>query len=383
MLQAALQKLQSYIESENYRGYDPYDALKSPLFTLPLFKSNKLLRFGFQQLVKRSPVNLRPLLLVPKGCNPVTLGLCIQGYANLAIAYPAKKNEYTVKINSLIDELERLIPLGFSGACWGYDFDWEARYSKIPAYQPTIVATGIITNALFTAFKKTGNKKALELCISAADFILTDIHKTVDKDGTFCFSYSPFDKQVVFNASMKGVRLLAQVYSETKNEKLREEAKKAVAFVMKNQRNDGACIYSKSNAGGWIDNYHTGYVLDCLDEYIHCCNDNTFSKNLERGYQFYRNNFFTKEYIPKFFDKKTFPVDSTAAAQSILTLSRFKDFQLAQNVAEWTIQNMQDEKGYFYYQKHKLYTSKTSFMRWSNAWLFAGLTELMAAKSLN
>ena len=70
-IKQATQLLQQYIEQENYRGYDPYDALKSPLFKLPFFKSNKFIRFAAQQLVKRSPINLRPLLFVPKGYNPV------------------------------------------------------------------------------------------------------------------------------------------------------------------------------------------------------------------------------------------------------------------------------------------------------------------------
>ncbi|MCB0848707.1 MAG: delta-aminolevulinic acid dehydratase, partial [Bacteroidetes bacterium] len=70
ILSSSLERLQSFIEHEHYKGYDPYDALKSPLFRLPFFKSNKLIRFGAQQLVKRSSLNLRPFLFVPKGLNP-------------------------------------------------------------------------------------------------------------------------------------------------------------------------------------------------------------------------------------------------------------------------------------------------------------------------
>ena len=101
---AATQILQQYIEAENYSGYDPYDALKSPLFKLPFLKSNKWIRFATQQLVKRSPINLRPLLFVPKGVNPVTLGLCIQAYCNLIKVYPEKKTELETKINLLINQ---------------------------------------------------------------------------------------------------------------------------------------------------------------------------------------------------------------------------------------------------------------------------------------
>ena len=145
MIEKGLDKLKTYIENEGYKGYDPYDALLSPFFKLPILKSNKWIRFGTQQLVKRLPFSIRPLLFVPKGYNPVTLGLSIQAYAYLYQAESNNKEEYLKKIDYLVNELKTLIPKGFSGACWGYDFDWEARYSKIPAYQPSVVATGIIT----------------------------------------------------------------------------------------------------------------------------------------------------------------------------------------------------------------------------------------------
>ena len=48
--------LEGYIEDQCYKGYDPYDALKSPLFSKPFFNSNKMTRFIIQQIVKRSPI---------------------------------------------------------------------------------------------------------------------------------------------------------------------------------------------------------------------------------------------------------------------------------------------------------------------------------------
>ena len=206
----------NYIENQDYLGYDPYDALLSPLFKLPVLKRNKLLRFVSQQLLKRFPLNIRPLLLIPKGLNPVTFGLCIQGYAYLSLVYPEKRDGFVIKIKSLAEKLQTLIPEGYSGACWGYGFDWEARYAKIPAFQPTVVATGIIANSLFTAWKLLGLEACRDLCLCAADFVLKDLQRIYDDEDHFCFSYSSFDKQQVFNASMKGARLLSQVWSETR-----------------------------------------------------------------------------------------------------------------------------------------------------------------------
>ena len=376
---SAIERLQSFIESSQYSGYDPYDALKSPLFRWPVFRSSHALRFAAQQAVKRSPVNLRRLLFVPKGVNPVTLGLCLQGYAALwAGKQPA---ELTRKAAFLMDRLEQLAAKGFHGACWGYDFDWEARYARIPAYQPTVVATGIITNALFLFHQATGDVRAGELCLSAARFVQHDLRQTAGEDDAVCYSYSPFDKQVVFNASMKGVRLLAQAYRLSGDEALRAAARRGAHYVLRHQRRDGSWAYSTSAAGGRTDHYHTGYVLDCLDEYIRCTGDGEAAPALQRGVVFYLEQLFDDTRIPRFDSRHTYPVDSTAAAQALLTLTRFGETVRAAAVAEWMTGHMQDPSGSFYFRKYKGHTEKTPFMRWSNAWMFAGLCTLY--RSLN
>ncbi|HOI30220.1 MAG TPA: hypothetical protein PLZ15_10735 [Melioribacteraceae bacterium] len=375
----SLRKLQNYIEENNYSGYDPYDALKSPLFKLPFFRNNKLIRFGVQQLVKRSPFNLRKLLVVPKGKNPVTLGLCIQAYSYLSEVYVEEKNNYLKKINELIEELIALIPKGYSSNCWGYDFDWESRYASIPAYQPTIVATGFIVNSLFECYRLTNIDKSKELIIGSKDFVLEDINRTYKDDGSFIFSYSPFDKQKVFNASMKGIRILSFIYIFTKEEELKTIATKAADYVLNSQNENGSWYYSKRASGEWVDNYHTGYILDCLDDFIKYCipNDPKYQKALEIGYNYYLNNFFEKDSIPKFYNSNLYPIDCTSAGQSILTLLRFGDKKTAQNVAEFMIENIQSKEGYFYFRKFKYHKNTTSFMRWSNAWMFVSLSKIM------
>jgi hypothetical protein len=393
----SLQKLLQYLECHIYKGYDPYDALKSPLFRLPFLRSNKNIRFVSQQLVKRLPFNIRPLLAIREGYNPVTLGLCIQGYSYLASVYslpvtsspaprvphlaprskrPVPPNKYSERVDHLISELKELVSPGYSGACWGYDFPWEARYASIPAYQPTIVATGIIVNALFFANKLNENAECADMIKSAALFVRNDLKRTYKGD-KFIFSYSPFDQQQVLNASMKGVRILAQAYSLSGDENLRKEAARGVEFVSSNQRPDGSWPYSLAADGGWTDNYHTGYVLECMDEYSKLCQDKRFDANIRSGYSFYRDNFFTAEGKPGFYAGKEWPVDCTAAAQSIITLCRFGDEKMAEKVALYTIHNMQSSGGGFYYRKYRCRTDKTIFMRWSNAWMFAALARLV------
>jgi hypothetical protein len=365
-------KLESHIIQEKYRGYDPFDALTSPLFELPFLRSNKFLRLGLQQILKRSVLNIRRPLGIPKGLNPVTLALCIQAFSYLLEVLPEKRGFYLEEISKCIQQLSGLRSPGYAAACWGYDFPWEARYARIPAYMPTVVSTGIVANSLYVCYEITNNRVALDLCRSAAEFVLHNLHRTVIDD-TLCFSYSPYDHQTVLNATMKAARLLAQAATGHGDASLLGPAKHTVQFVTNAQKENGSWPYALGDPRSWVDNFHTGYILDCLHEYIQRTGETQFVPVMEKGFEYYRTHFFQNDGIPKYYDHSLFPVDSTSAAQSILTLSRFGQISIAENVALYMIKHMQHDEGFFYYRKTHWYTVKTSFMRWSNAWMFASL----------
>jgi hypothetical protein len=106
--------------------------------------------------------------------------------------------------------------------------------------------------------------------------------------------------------------------------------------------------------------------------------DTSFSESIEKGFGFYLNNFFLPDGTPKYYHNKTYPVDIHSPAQFIVALCKSdklnKHRDLADRVLNWTISNMQDPSGYFYYQKHRLYTNKISYMRWSNTFMFNALS---------
>ena len=61
--------LKTYCESENFKGWDPYDGLNSKVFQALPFKHWDLGRAIWIQIFKHSPINFRRLLLVPKEHN--------------------------------------------------------------------------------------------------------------------------------------------------------------------------------------------------------------------------------------------------------------------------------------------------------------------------
>lgn len=384
-IESSFEKLKQYCEKENFRGWDPFDGLNSAVFnSLPLVRSNKLTRLIWIQLFKKNPFNLRKIAMVAKGENPKGLALFLSGYCNLYKIDP--KDEYLDKIKMLADKLIKMRTPGYSGACWGYNFDWQSKAFFQPKYTPTIVASTYVGYALLDAYEITQNDIYRIYGVSVSDFILKDLNRTIDSDGDFAFSYSPLDHTQVFNASLLGSRMLARTYEYTRNKALLEAARHSVAYCCKHQKSNGSWTYSTLPFHQWIDNFHTGFNLECIAEYQKYSGDASFSKNIEAGLKYYLETFFTPEGIPKYYNNSIYPVDVHATAQLAVTLSRLeqlpKHIALVDRVMEWTIDNMQSEQGFFYYQKWKWFTIRIPYMRWSQSWMFFSLSMYLVSRKI-
>jgi rhamnogalacturonyl hydrolase YesR len=371
-LKNSFQKLKTYCEEENFKGWDPYDGLNSWVIQKTPLGKSRLFRLAWIQLFKRNPINLRLLFGVKKDYNPKGLGLFLIGYCNL---YKVDNNpEYLDRITFLADEIIKLQTKGYSGACWGYNFDWQARAFFQPKYTPTVVATTFISEALFKAYEITKNEVYLETGLSASKFVLNDLNKSYDDKGDFTLSYSPLDKTQVYNAGLLGAKLLCLVYKYTEEIELLESAKKVVSYVCKKQKKDGSWTYGTLPFHQWIDNFHTGYNLECISIYMEVSNDNSYDEHLKKGMDYYLKTFFTSEGISKYYNNQTIPIDIHSPAQLVVTLFKFGNFKenknLVDKVLNWTISNMQSPQGFFYYQKKKFITSKIPYIRWAQAWMF-------------
>lgn len=372
MIQNAFKNLIDHCEKENYKGWDPYDGLNSWVIQKTPLGKSRFFRLAWIQLFKRNPINLRPLFRIKKDYNPKGLGLFLIGYCNL---YTKTKNkEYLEKIRFISNAILQLETKGYSGACWGYNFDWQARAFFQPKYTPTVVATSFIVEALLQAYKITRDIKLIETASSASHFILKDLNKTHDEQGNYTLSYSPKDKTQVFNAGLLGAKTLVLIYEQTNEDHLLSEAKKIVDYVCTKQNQDGSWAYGTLHFHQWVDNFHTGYNLECIYAYQKISGDNSFQSYIDKGLKYYLENFFTQEGISKYYNNKTYPIDIHASAQLVVTLAKMgilkEHKELVDKVLIWTIENMQSPKGYFYYQKKKWVTSKIPYIRWAQSWMF-------------
>lgn len=378
-IDSQLAKLKQYVETEHFAGYDPYDGLNSPLTRVLSFGS-KYGRIAIIQAMKRSPLNLRPLLGIKKGHNPKGIGLFLWGYTKLYKADP--RQDYLQKIDHLLDLLHQLKSSGYSGNCWGYNFDWQSRAFYVPKYTPTIVNSAFIGHALLDTYLYTGNKKALEMAIPIKDFILNDLNRR-EEDGTICFSYTPLDHTAVHNANLLGASLLIRLFRYTNDDCLKDAALASLAYTMNYQKTDGSWYYADTSFQSWIDSFHTGFNLQSIHYFL----DEGFAKEYQaafvKGVDFYARNFFLADGMPKYYHDRIYPIDIHSPAQALVFFPKMGSSyaELTDRILEWLLNNMQDNQGYFYFQKTAKYTNKIPYMRWGQAWAFHALTEYTLARS--
>lgn len=383
----SLKGLESYCIRREFKGWDPYDGLNSKIFqSISLFREWDLARLAWIQFFKRNPLNLRELFQIPVGYNPKGLALFILGYCNM-YRYThitgeerfGPESDIKEIIVFLSDLLLSLILEGYSGACWGYNFDWQARRLFLfPKGTPTVVVTAFCTEALIEAYRITDRQEYLKTALTAADFVLNDLHRTV-KDEGFLFSYSPLNgNNTVYNASLLGTKILSLCYRHSKDRRFLIAAHESACACSLAQNYDGSWYYGELAVQKWIDSFHTGYNLESLIIFSSMTGDKSFEGVISRGFKFYLENFFLSDGTPKYYHNRTFPVDIHSPAQLLITLCRsgrlVENKVVAERVIRWTIKNMQDNSGYFYYQRSKFHTNKIPYMRWSNAFMFNALS---------
>jgi hypothetical protein len=371
-------KLLAYCRAHDWAGFDPYDALNSRVFRAFPFLNFKLVRLVLTQAVKRCPINLRPLLLVPRAPNPKGIALFLSSVTRLQKIGLIEKDNLS---SLMADKLLNLRSVHQRRACWGYNFDWQTRTYLVPKGSPNIICSTFAANALLDAFEYLYDPAYLDTAISTADFMLETLFWR-EGTSTACFSYTPLERTEIHNANLLGAAFLCRVGRISGEKKYIESALDAARYSVAKQHADGAWDYGEAPAQRWIDNFHTGFNLIALHRIGNFGGTAEFEQSVHRGLAFYRDHFFRDDGAPKYFHNETYPIDIHSVAQSIITLSELRNYSemninLAQSVLDWAMANMWDSQGFFYFQQHPHFTVRTSFMRWSQAWMLLALSELL------
>ena len=344
----------------------------------PFYQSD-LIRLAWIQFFKRSPVNFRKLALVPKGYNAKGLGLFASGLVALGKLDEARR---------LLDILEGMTCSGYRGVSWGYNFDWQARAFYMPVGKPNMMTTVFVANAFldYLAVDKSRltqinrDEEYLKTAEGVCEFILKELAIFVDEE-RLCFGYIPGENVRVHNANMLGAALLGRVYGVTKDENLLDKSRKAMAYSVEALNDDGSWPYGELSHHQFVDNFHTGFNLLALNDWIASTGESYWRGDLVKAYRYFLDSFWLEDGCPKYYSNSLYPIDIHCSAQGIVTCLKLREyddsgFKLAGKIATWAIENMQDKRGYFYYQKTRWYMNKIPYIRWSQAWMFYALSLL-------
>jgi len=376
----SLHNLTAYIESEQFKGYDPYDTLNS---WIPFHWFGRYVQALSIQFQKRNPINIRSVLGIRKDFNPKGMGLLLHAYTLLW--QNDQSGEHRATMDFLFNWLHENYSKNYSGYCWGYNFTWANPDKVLKPFHPSVVVTSFVAKGIYAYYLATGKEKAKEVLKSCSEFILHDLPITETEDG-ICFSYTDVKKDCCYNASVLGAEILAKVYSITKEELLKEKTLKAVDFAIHHQHPDGHWKYSLDVDTGkersQID-FHQGYIIQSLFEIKKdlSLNDERIENAIRKGLDFYFHEQFSKEGRSLWRLPKEYPVDIHNQSQGIITFALCKEYsepylKFAETIATYTIANMQHRSGYFYYRKFRTHTHKIPYMRWSQAWIMLALIML-------
>lgn len=370
-------KLEKWLEDHHYKGYDPADGLTS--YLRPLTFGRLLLDRILEQVIWKSPFNLRPLLGVKPLDSLVGRGYIARAYL---IMYGLTKEEsYRQRGISCLNWLMENRAPDFSHYSWGKMFDFASRAGWQKKHEPITVWTSLTGMAFLDAYEMLGDTDYLAVADSVCQWIL-EVPRTVTESGS-CINYlaSQKGKCSIHNQSMLAAAMLTRTAKYTGNPEFQKVAREAIKYTCTRQLPDGSWYYGEDPTYHWIDNFHTGYNLDALKSYIEITGEREYEPVLELGFSFYKDHFFEKNGRPRYFHNRTFPIDSQCVSQSIDTLANFSDhdgdaLDLSVRVAKWAIANMQDRSGYFYFMRYPYIVLKPPMIHWAQATTLKALAHL-------
>lgn len=380
LISVSLHNLIQYCEAYDFKGYDPYDTLNSYINFKNFGKWGPSVAI---QLQKHNPINIRPLIGIKKGYNPKGLGLFLKAYCLLY--KKTKEKKYLDKADWLFNWLNTYYSKGYSGKCWGYNFDWASPGNYLKAYTPSVVVTSFVVDSILEYYKLTTDNNAKQDIISASQYIIKDIPKINSKEG-ISFSYTHLSKDCCYNASLLAAEILAKADFVSGQNSHQQEINQAIDFILAKQHANGEWWYSfnpQTNQERKQIDFHQGFILVSLNNLLRLApiNKEKTKAAIIKGIDFYKN----KQFLPngRSFWRlpKKYPVDVHNQSQGIITFSQSLDYNpkyllFAKTIARWTIENMQHSSGYFFYRVYPFYKNKISYMRWSQAWMMLALSEL-------
>ncbi len=379
---ALARRLSRWSAERDWRGTDPYEGLNASRRIAEPLKRTALGRRLLIQAVKRSPLDLRPPLGIQPEPNAASVAWVVSAYARNGFIGEDEAQEHLTKALGCLDEVRIAGP---EEPCWGYPFDVQTRALHYRRGQPNTIATAFAGHALLDAHDSLGDARLLETARGAGRFFLRRVPQSESGSGAY-FGYLPEDTSPIHNSNMLAAALLARLSASGPSdaEGFGPAAASAVRYSTARQRADGSWPYGERPDLAWVDNFHTGYVLDALRI---CADAGIAAAEAEeawgRGLAYYRRALFLDDGTPRYYPDRVLPLDAQSVAQGIQTLSIAARHERscapqAWKVFEFALRRMVGDDGLPIFQRRRLWSNRARHFRWVIAPLLLALSHLLA-----
>jgi len=367
------QILQQAIQND-FAGYDPFDGLNSRLFEFFPWAKKGWFGLAWLQLHKRSPINLRPLCMVPKKRNPKGVALFILGL--LQDFLRTQEQGYLTQAITLGEWLlsQRSDPTKWQHACWGYHFDWNARAFYVPKGKPNAITSLYVAKALYELGQQSQQSRFIDVAVDTAHFMRKSL-LTTDPKGQQYFCYIPGETAMVHNVNLWVSAWVAKVGHAINKPEYLELARQTTKYSLDCQQPDGGWVYGLRHHHQFIDGFHTGYNLEALQILAQHIPEPPLQEGIDKGLAYYKQQLFTDEGRAKYYKDNLYPIDLHSSAQAVLTLLKLEAFdanpELLKGIIHTSIEDLYlAQHQSFAYQKHKWLVNKIQYSRWTQAWAY-------------
>jgi hypothetical protein len=292
--------ISKYLLTENLLTYDPYDIWKTDIGIKikQLYYKNKylgLLPAGVLTIYDLY-INNNLRLGYKKQEYPIVRAQAVLALLNLY--KKERKNIYLEYAKKHIDWLLENSSEGYTGYCWGLNFDWV--YSSNEIYDKNIpfsTHTPYPLEALIEYFKITKDKQLLEPIKSVFLFLENDIKVMRETNDMLILSYGVEQDRIVTNANsylMYMYSLLIGFIPEEK-EYIENKIYKMYNFLISVQNKNGSWIYQPYD-NSFIDCFHTAFVIKNIYKTNKIVTLLDSNKVIANGYKYILDHFLDNKY---------------------------------------------------------------------------------------
>ncbi|MFC6976906.1 antibiotic ABC transporter permease [Halomicroarcula sp. GCM10025709] len=370
-----------YARDREYTGWDYGDGMDNRVReALPV--DSKWVNIGFQELVKRCPVNVRPLLGVRQRRN--YQGAALFAMANRTMADLTGDEMYAREARALADWLVENQIEGYSGYCAGYPHPIQHLDGRGDPGEPDIINTSFGAKALLRA--AADDERYAAVVADADRFVVEDLQfQPPDSGRGAVIDYHTKHPQDYYtiNAGAMGARLLLDLYAYFGNREYRQRAEALLDHIAALQTDCGGWMYRDPPEASHLsmDTHHNGFVVEGFQRHREVTDTDRYAETVDDALAFVRRDLIEPDGAPNFDEAASYPRDIHASTQLALVFTYAGDLERARRALQWVFENLAAGDGRFYYRKERYFTRRVTLMRWCQAWMSFAMSEYLAAEA--